>query len=171
VTISLVVAGIALILLSVAADSLGFDSTPGFGVIQVVAFLLGLSSLTLAGFLFLQSRRLKNGTRSLQADIGIRLAATGLIFCYVSGLSDLIGIGTHVEPEFVRPFVGPLQLGGMLFGILMIAAGMLLFHTSRGRRLSSSLNFLVREKDQAAPNDERSNPAVGQNNPDLAQLP
>ncbi|MCA9970782.1 MAG: hypothetical protein KC425_11235, partial [Anaerolineales bacterium] len=82
--------------------------------------------------------------RSLQADIGVRLAMTGLVFCYVSGLSDLIGIGTHVVAnEFERPFVGPLQLGGIALGLLSIIAGMVLYHTSRGSRDASSLDFLT----------------------------
>ena len=75
--------------------------------------------------------------------IGIRLAATGLVFVYVTGLSDLIGIGTHIEPSFERPFVGPLQLGGLVLGVLSIIIGLLLYHTSRGSRDSSSMEFLV----------------------------
>jgi hypothetical protein len=66
-----------------------------------------------------------------------------LVFAYVSGLSDLIGIGTHLQPNFERPFVGPLQLGGIGLGVLSIIAGLLLYYTSRGSRDSSSMEFLV----------------------------
>jgi hypothetical protein len=58
----------------------------------------------------------------------------------------LIGIGTHVQPRFERPFVGSLQLGGLLLGILSILAGMRLYHTSRGTRRASSMEFLVNGK-------------------------
>jgi hypothetical protein len=66
-----------------------------------------------------------------------------LVFAFISGLSDLVGIGTHVEPDFERPFVGPLQLGGIILGVLSITAGLLLYYTSRGRRESSSLESLL----------------------------
>jgi hypothetical protein len=74
------------------------------------------------------------------------LIATGLVLAYVTGLSDLIGIGTHVDPAFDRPFVGPLQLGGILIGVGLILFGLVLYYTSRGQRESSSLGFLVTEK-------------------------
>ena len=143
VTIILAVLGVILIVLAIAADTLRLDPTPGFGMVQMVALLTGLTCLTLAPFLYLHSLRPKDAPRSLQADIGTRLGATGLVFIYVTGMSDLIGIGTHVNPSFERPFVGPLQLGGMGLGLLMIIAGLILYYTSRGQRESSSLGFLI----------------------------
>lgn len=147
VTALLLVLGLLLLVLAIAADDLGIDITPGFGVIQMVALLSGLTFLTLGAFLLLQSRRPKDAPRSLQAEISTRLIATGLVLSYVTGLSDLIGIGTHIEPDFSRPFVGPLQLGGILIGILLILFGLILYHTSRGQRESSSLGFLVTDKE------------------------
>ncbi len=143
VIFSLVILGLLLIGLALAADYLKLDLTPGFGMIQMVAALAGLTLLTMAAFLYLYSLRPKDAPHSLQADIAVRLGATGLIFTYVTGLSDLIGIGTHIDPNFERPFVGPLQFGGLLLGILMIAAGLILYYTSRGPRRSSSLEFLI----------------------------
>jgi hypothetical protein len=66
----------------------------------------------------------------------VRLGATGLVFAYTLGWADLIGIGTHVNPEFERPFVGPLQLGGLILGMVMIMVGIILYYTSRGTRQS-----------------------------------
>ncbi|RMG94230.1 MAG: hypothetical protein D6706_14090 [Chloroflexi bacterium] len=145
---ALLALGAVLIVLSLAADRLGLDITPGFGVIQMVLFLIGISCLTLAGFLYLQSLKRPDAPRSLQADIGVRLSATGLVFAYVAGLSDLIGIGTHVQPNFERPFVGPLQIGGIALGCIMIVLGMLLYHTSRRVQRSSSLEFLLRQQQE-----------------------
>lgn len=142
-TLILYFIGIVLSVISLSADLLGLDLTPGFGVIQMFQLLVGITSMTLATFLVLKQMRPANAPRSLQADIGIRLAATGLVFAYVSGLSDLIGIGTHLEPNFERPFVGPLQLGGIGLGVLSIIAGLLLYYTSRGSRDTSSMEFLV----------------------------
>lgn len=146
VTVFLFLLGLLLLLLAFAADYLGIDLTPGFGVIQMVAFLGGMTLLTLSTFLFLNTKRPKDAPRSLQAEISTRLIATGLVLAYVTGLSDLIGIGTHVDPAFDRPFVGPLQLGGILIGVGLILFGLVLYYTSRGQRESSSLGFLVTEK-------------------------
>lgn len=137
--------GNVLVILSLAAEILGLDLTPGFGIVQMLQLLIGLSLLTLAGFLHMYSLRSPDTPRSLQADIGIRLAATGLVFTYVAGLADLMGIGTHVDPAFERPFVGPLQLGGLIVGIISITGGMILYHTSRGSRQTSSLEFLLND--------------------------
>lgn len=143
VVLLLFLIGNVLTIVSLAAEILGLDLTPGFGIVQMFQLLLGLTFLTLAGFLHIYRLRDPDRPRSLQADIGIRLALTGLVFAYVSGLSDLLGIGTHVNPRFERPFVGPLQLGGLVLGIISITIGMLLYHTSRGSRESSALEFLL----------------------------
>lgn len=143
ITLFFVLIGVILSVLSLGAELLGLDITPGFGVVQMFQLLLGLTCLTLAGFLYLTSLQPPDAPRSLQADIGIRLAATGLVFTYASGFSDLIGIGTHIQPDFDRPFVGPLQLGGLVLGGGVIVAGMLLYHTSRRRRDTSSMEFIV----------------------------
>ncbi len=143
INIILFVTGTLLMVVSLGAEILDLNFTPGFGIVQMVQLLAGLTCLTLAGFLHLQRLRSPDMGRSLQADIGIRLAATGLVFAFVSGFSDLVGIGTHVTPDFERPFVGPLQLGGLILGVLSITAGLLLYYTSRGQRESSSLESLL----------------------------
>jgi hypothetical protein len=147
VIVLLFIFGVLLLFLAIAADNLGIDITPGFGVIQTVAFLGALTFLTTGTFLILYARRPKDAPRSLQAEISTRLIATGLVLSYVTGLSDLIGIGTHVGPEFNRPYIGPLQGGGIFIGILLILFGLVLYHTSRGQRESSSLEFLVTKKE------------------------
>lgn len=138
------VLGTILSLVSLGAELLGLDLTPGFGIVQMAQLLIGLTLLTLAAFVHIRATRRHGAPRSLQADIGVRLAATGLVFAYVSGLSDLLGIGTHLQPNFVRPYVGPLQLGGIVLGILSIIAGILLYFTSRGSREKSALGFLIK---------------------------
>jgi hypothetical protein len=146
--------GNVLTIVSLAAEILGLDLTPGFGMIQMFQLLVGITLLTLAGFLHIYRLRDPDTPRSLQADIGVRLAATGLVFAYVSGLSDLLGIGTHVNPRFERPYVGPLQLGGLVLGIVSITVGMLLYHTSRGSRETSALEFLL----TASEDDDEESP-------------
>ncbi|MCC6604970.1 MAG: hypothetical protein IT327_17310 [Anaerolineae bacterium] len=142
VTWTLFVVGLVLIVISLGADFFGLDITPGFGVVQMLPLLVGLTALTLSLFLLINAQR-QEMPRSLQADIGVRLAATGLVFAYVTGLSDLIRIGTHVQPQFERPFVGPLQLGGLALAVLTIVIGLALYYTSRGARPKSSMEFIV----------------------------
>ena len=142
-SIILFILGVVICFISVGAEIIGLDLTPGFGMVQMFQLLMGLTFLTFAGFLKVHSMRRPNAPRSLQADVGIRLGATGLVFGYVCGLSDLIGIGTHIIPEFARPYVGPLQLGGLLVGVVMITVGLLLYFTSKGTRETSSLESLL----------------------------
>lgn len=149
-SVILFILGVALSTVALAAEVIGIDITPGFGMVQMFQLLFGLTCLALAGYLRIHSLRPINTPRSLQADIGVRLGATGLVFAYITGWADLIGIGTHVTPSFDRPYVGPLQLGGLLVGVLMITAGLLLYYTSRGSRPSSSLEGLIPGDPKAA---------------------
>jgi hypothetical protein len=143
---SLAILGLILIAVAAVVEWLDLGLTPGFGVLQTFVFLLGITSLTVAIYVYLSASRPPDTPRSLQADIGVRLSLTGLVLCYVSGFADLIRIGTHVQPEFERPFIGPLQLGGLVLGLLVLVAGMLLYYTSRGKRPSSSLEFILNGK-------------------------
>ena len=140
------IVGVLLVAIAVGAETLGLDITPGFGMVQMFQLLLGMTALTVTAYLYLYGLR-DEKQHSLQADIGVRLGLTGLVFAYVSGLSDLIGIGTHVTPSFTRPFVGPLQLGGLLLAGLIIIVGLLLYHTSRGIRSRSALEFIAHTGD------------------------
>lgn len=146
VILGLLIIGIALVIGAIAAEVYDLSPTPGFGVLQTLAFLLGVTALTTAIYIHLRASRPPDVTSSLQASIGMRLSATGLVLAYVSGFADLIRIGTHYGPEFDRPFIGPLQLGGLLLGLLVLVAGMLLYYTSRGKREASSLEFILNGK-------------------------
>jgi hypothetical protein len=138
--------GLAFVATAIILEFQSLALTPGFGVVQTLLFLLGVTLLTFAGYVYLGSRRPADAPRSLQADIGLRLSLTGLVLSYVCGFADLIRIGTHVQPDFDRPFIGPLQLGGLVLGLIIILAGMLLYFTSRGKRETSSLEFLLNGK-------------------------
>ena len=160
VTLTLFVLGIALVGFSLSAELLGLNFTVGFGVVQIAQLLAGLTCLTISGFIHIHSLRGSDTPRSLQADIGVRLAATGLVFAYVAGFSDSLQIGTHINPRFERPFLGPWQLTGILLGIISITIGMVLYHTSRGTRKSSSLSFIFeRDEEETAQPQQASAPS------------
>ena len=138
--------GVLLSVISLAAEYLGLDLTPGFGMVQMFQLLLGFTCVVGAALIYFYNLRPPDAPRSLQADIGLRLVATGLVFAYVSGLADLLGIGTHEDPSFARPFVGELQIGGIGISIGLICIGLFLYHTSRGNRAISSMEFLVKHE-------------------------
>lgn len=142
----LFISGLLLVFISVGADTLRLDLNPGFGLLQMFLLTTGISALTLAGFLAIWRRRPSRAASSLQANIGVRIGLTGLVFVYVAGFADLARVGTHVQPRFVRPYTGPLQTTGLILGLLTIVAGLMLYHTSRGVRQTSSLDFLIKSK-------------------------
>jgi hypothetical protein len=127
VQISLSVLGLALIAASVWADLMGLDLTPGFGLFQVLGSLVGITFLTTAAYLFLAQGHQPLKDRTLLADVGIRMGLTGLLTCYVSGLADMLGVGTHQGPRFERPFFGPLQTAGLALGLFLVLVGLVLF--------------------------------------------
>ncbi len=147
ITIILVFTGLISLFIAFGAPWVGQDLTPGFGALQMLFLMVGLTCLTVAGFLLLNRLRPDDAPRSLQADIGVRLAATGLVFAYVSGFADLLGIGTHPHANYPRPYMGWLQISGILLGLFSIVLGMFLYHTSRGNRPASSLKFLLDKKE------------------------
>jgi hypothetical protein len=138
VRIGFLLVGLVLIAIAVWAEPLGLDITPGFGVFQVISSLLGITAMTAAGYLFLARSHGRRKERSLLADVGIRLGLTGLLACYVAGLADMLGVGTHQGARFERPFFGPLQIAGLAIGLLLVLLGMALFWFGRSRTGSES---------------------------------
>lgn len=126
VSLTLVLSGIALVALSIWAEFLRLDFTPGFGLVQIIGLLLGVTLSAAGGYLFLSHQRSPGQEISLLSDIGFRLGLTGLLVCYIGGLADMIGIGTHVSARYERPFLGPLQSVGLVIGLLTIGTGLVL---------------------------------------------
>jgi hypothetical protein len=123
VSLALLLVGILAGALALLAESLRLDFTPGFGLVQILGSLLGITLVAAAGFLFPAYRRPAGQEPSLLNEIGVRLGLTGLLACYVAGLADMVGVGTHRNPDFERPFLGPLQLTGLVIG----ATGLILY--------------------------------------------
>ena len=62
--------------------------------------------------------------RSIPADIGLRLVATGYVIAVFSGMADVFGMGSQSAP--LAPYFGPVQALGVLIGEIVIALGFLL---------------------------------------------
>ncbi len=101
----------------------GWDNSPTVGFIQVSILLVGLGFICLGGYVGLLALW-KGHERTIAADIGMRLVATGYVVSVFAGMADLFGMGTQVGPE--GPFFGPLQSRGIVVGQVFIAIGFLL---------------------------------------------
>lgn len=154
ITYFLIIVGLLFIFIPIIATLSNLDITPGFGIIQMIPFLIGLTSTTIGGYLFIAMIR-NDQPRSLQADIGIRLGATGLVLAYTAGLADLLGIGTHVttnevlvavETAPIRPVAGYLQQVGMIGAASIILFGMILYYSSKSNEKESLFQFLAPEE-------------------------
>jgi hypothetical protein len=123
---SVITAGLVMVGFSAGADYLGLDITPGIGLFQITGILLGITLITVAAFFLVKSHQTIRKL-SLVSDVGMRMGLTGLLACYVSGMADILGVGTHRSVRFDRPFFGPLQLIGFSIGLFAIIAGLLMF--------------------------------------------
>ena len=115
----------------------GWERTPIVGFIQIIVFLVGLALICVGGFVGLSALWGKE-QRSIIADIGLRLVATGYVISVFAGLADVFGMGTQAVPK--TPYFGPWQAGGVLMGQFVIAIGFLMvipyqFYLHRMHRL------------------------------------
>jgi len=123
--ITLIASGLLLFVLGLWPELFGADFTPEIGVLQIFAFLLGLTGMTLGAYIYLYATRHRAKPRKLREDIGVRLMATGLVVAATNGLADVIGIGSNFGEQ--RPLFGPVQAWGMALGVLIIFAGVALY--------------------------------------------
>ena len=99
------------------------DRSPIVGFVQIAVFLIGLAIICVGGYIGINALW-ENGERSITADIGLRLAATGYVLSVFTAMADVFGMGTHPLP--MVPFFGPLQALGMEIGQGIILFGFLI---------------------------------------------
>jgi hypothetical protein len=115
--------GLIVFILGVDPGVFGLDRSPVVGFVQISVFLVGLAMICLGGYIALNT--LWNGMqKSIAADIGFRLVATGYVIAMTSGMADVFGFGRQPFPEI--PYFGPWQALGVMFGEIVIALGFLL---------------------------------------------
>jgi hypothetical protein len=101
----------------------GLSGTQVVGFIQISVFLVGLALICFGGFIGVSALWGKE-QRSIVADIGIRLVATGYVITIFTGLADVFGMGSQALPK--TPYFGPWQAGGVVIGEIVIAIGFLM---------------------------------------------
>ena len=109
--------------LGAAPEFYGLDRSPVVGFVQIAVFLTGLGIICLGGYASL-SYLWKGPERSLAADIGLRLVATGYVISIISGMADVFGMGNQPWPEI--PLFGHWQATGVIVGQVVIAIGFVL---------------------------------------------
>ena len=115
--------GFFIFTLGAAPEFYGLDRSPVVGFVQIAVFLMGLGMICLGGYASL-SYLWKGHERTLAADIGLRLVATGYVVSFISGLADVFGMGNQPWPQIPR--FGYWQTAGVIIGQIIIAIGFIL---------------------------------------------
>ncbi len=120
---AMVIFGLLVFTLGVQPSLFSLDRSPVVGFVQIAVFLVGLAMICIGGYIMLNSLWSGN-EKTIAADIGYRLVATGYVIAVVSGMADVFGFGSQPFP-FI-PYFGPWQATGVMAGQMMIIAGFLL---------------------------------------------
>ena len=123
---SLISVGIGLFIFAVGAKPawFGWNRASVVGFVQIAVLLIGLALICIGGYVGLSALWGKE-QRSIVADIGLRLIATGYVIAVFAGLADVFGMGAQTLPDD-NPYFGPLQASGVLIGQVVIATGFLM---------------------------------------------
>jgi len=119
----LTVLGFVVFVIGTKPEWLRLDRSPVVGFVQIAVFLIGLAIISIGGYLGL-SALWGGNERTILADIGQRLIATGYVIAVFSGMADVFGMGSQARPDV--PFFGPVQAVGVAIGEFVIAVGFLL---------------------------------------------
>jgi hypothetical protein len=119
----LTLSGLLVFLVGARPSIFGLDRSPVVGFIQIAVFEVGLAIVCIGGYICLMSFW-RNGKRTIAADIGSRLVATGFVVAVFAGMADIFGLGTQSLPAV--PVFGPWQATGVQIGEVLIAVGFLL---------------------------------------------
>jgi hypothetical protein len=127
----LVLVGLLVFLVGARPSLFGVDRSPVVGFVQIAVFLIGLAIICIGGYVSLMAFW-KNDSRTIPADIGSRLVATGYVIAVFSGMADIFGFGTQLRPRV--PLFGPWQATGVQIGEALIAIGFLMLLPFRRKK-------------------------------------
>ena len=123
VGIIITILGLFIYILGVNPGIFGLDRSPVTGFIQIAVFLIGLATICIGGFITLNALW-NGGEKSIVADFGLRLVATGYVIAVATGMADVFGLGAHTFPNI--PYFGPWQAVGVIIGEGVILVGFLM---------------------------------------------
>jgi hypothetical protein len=119
----LTVVGFIVFIIGTKPEWLKLDRSPVVGFVQIAVFLIGLAMIAIGGYLGL-SALWGGNERTIVADVGQRLIATGYVIVVFSGMADVFGMGSQPFPDI--PFFGPVQAMGVVIGEIVIGVGFLM---------------------------------------------
>lgn len=106
----------------------GLEVLPGVGLLQILIVLIGFGLLFFGAYLFAQNVYFPGVKHNLAQQIGTRLSMTGLVIAVASGLTDILGFGSHPPiPPVQRPFLGSWQTAGLIGGFVLASFGLIIF--------------------------------------------
>ena len=133
---TIVFLGLFFFVIGLDPDIIGMDRSPVVGFIQVGVWLTGLAMIVFGAYAAI--RIIRNGMRlTLRSEIGERLIATGYVVAAAASLADFIGIGSHRIPELI---FGPLQVLGLIVGLVTCLVGVILYWPHKARRESYAVS-------------------------------
>jgi hypothetical protein len=119
--------GAVLALMGMFPGVTGLDATAGIGVLQIVLILVGFGLLISGALLYVQGAFYPGVKHNLAQQIAVRLSASGLLFCAIAGMGDLLGFGSHPPILTDGPFLGYWQAVGLIGGFVVSSFGVVLF--------------------------------------------
>lgn len=127
VGIALGALGVMIALMGLFPTITGVEVTAGIGIVQIFLLLVGYGMLIFGAITYAKFTFYLGIPSTLAQQIGIRLALTGLLFAALSGLSDILGFGSHVRTETRDIYLGWLQMMGILASFAVSSFGVILY--------------------------------------------
>jgi hypothetical protein len=119
--------GIMIALMGLFPTITGVQETRGIGIVQIFLLLVGDGMLIFGAIIYAKFTFYLEIPSTLAQQIGIRLALTGLLFIALSGLSDILGFGSHIRNDTRDIYLGWLQMVGILASFAISSGGVILY--------------------------------------------
>lgn len=120
-----IVLGGIILFLGLFPFAVALDDTPGIGIAQISAIVIGLFLIVLDAYLIAYTLLHRGRPRSLLRDVGIRLGMSGLVFVAAAALADILGFGSHTGGSGL--ILGWLQAAGIWVGFMFSAIGVFIY--------------------------------------------
>jgi hypothetical protein len=129
--LAIAVFGWLIFVLGVNPGFFGMDRSPVVGFVQIAFFLIGLAIICVGGFLTMNTLW-AGREKTIVADIGYRIVATGYVIAAASGMADVFGFGSQPFPS--TPYFGQWQALGVITGQVFIVVGFIMTIPRPGKK-------------------------------------